>query len=213
MTKTTTPLRIAVITGGHPFDVPTFHKLFRGHEDIDAYVQDFENFVHDWGQVRTVYDALVFYNMHMDKPDGPFLSALDELGQTSQGVFVLHHALLAWPQVESFGNLVGVGDRSFGYHMGQTIRVDIADPTHPITAGLQSWEMGDETYTMADAGADSRVLMTVDHPKSMRTVAWTRMHGAARVFCFQCGHDRLAWEHPTFREVVARGIRWCSGRL
>jgi len=37
-----TPIRVAVVTGGHPFDVPSFHALFRGHGDIDAYPQDFE---------------------------------------------------------------------------------------------------------------------------------------------------------------------------
>jgi hypothetical protein len=207
------PVRVAVITGGHPFDVPSFHALFRGHDDIDAYPQDFENWVHDWGQVRRSYDMTLFYNMHMDLPEGPFREAIEDLRERPKGIFVLHHALLAWPKLDAFTNIVGIPDRSFGYHMGQTVRVDIADQEHPIVSGLEPWEMPDETYTMADAGEGNTVLLTIDHPLSMRTAAWTRRSGRAPVFCLQCGHDNLAWQHPSFREVVARGIRWCAGRL
>jgi type 1 glutamine amidotransferase len=33
------------------------------------------------------------------------------------------------------------------------------------------------------------------------------------VFCFQSGHDNLTWSNPSFREILARGIRWSAGRL
>jgi type 1 glutamine amidotransferase len=73
--------------------------------------------------------------------------------------------------------------------------------------------MVDETYAMADAGTGSEILLTMDHPRSMKTIAWTRPYRNSRVFCFQCGHDNQAWENPNFREVLARGIRWTAGRM
>jgi uncharacterized protein len=66
----------AVVTGGHPFDVPHFHRLFRAMPGVDAYPQDLENFLHDWGQVRWKYEAIVFYNMHMAPPEQPCIDAL-----------------------------------------------------------------------------------------------------------------------------------------
>jgi type 1 glutamine amidotransferase len=215
MTQTTSDdrLQVAVITGGHPFDVPSFHRLFRAMPGIDAYVQDFENFVHDWGKVRRSYDALVFYHFHQATPEGAFADAIAEIGETPQGVVVLHHAILAWLQWSLWAQICGAPDRTFGYYPEQEIRVDVANPNHPITQGISSWTMTDETYTMPDAGPDCDVLLTADHPKSMKTLAWTRQHRNARVFCFQSGHDDLTWRCPEFRETLARGIRWCAGVL
>ena len=66
---------------------------------------------------------------------------------------------------------------------------------------------------MADVSAGSRVLLTYDHPRSMRTIAWTREFRQSRVFCYQAGHDNATWPDPSFREVLRRGIRWSAGHL
>ena len=87
------------------------------------------------------------------------------------------------------------------------------DVTGWITRGVAAWQMIDETYTMADAGADSEILLTTRHPKSMRTLAWTRTHNNARVFCFQSGHDNQTWQNRAFREVLSRGIHWTARRI
>jgi len=42
------------------------------------------------------------------------------------------------------------------------------------------WEMIDETYTMADAGEGSEILLTTDHAKSMKTLGWMRQYKNAR---------------------------------
>jgi type 1 glutamine amidotransferase len=76
--------------------------------------------------------------------------------------------------------------------------------------GHQGFEIQDETYEMADAGEDSEILLTVEHPQSMRTVAWTRRYGQACVFCLQLGHDAAAWRHPAFQTLVLRGVQWCA---
>jgi type 1 glutamine amidotransferase len=47
----------------------------------------------------------------------------------------------------------------------------------------------------------------------MRTLAWTREFERARVFCYQSGHDAGAFDHPSFRTVVANGIRWVARRV
>jgi len=72
--------------------------------------------------------------------------------------------------------------------------------------------MVEETYTMNSPGQDSDILLTVDHPNSMKVVGWTRLFKDARVFCLQLGHDANAFEHPCFRTVVEQDIKWCAGR-
>lgn len=213
-------IETAVVTGGHGFDVLNFHRLFRSLEGVDAYIQHMDDFASSPEHVRDSYDVVLFYMMLMEGPSDEGLpgyagkpqTALERLGETGQGVFVLHHALLAYPQWPVWDEIVGIQDRRFDYYHGQTIRVEIANSEHPITQGLLAWDMVDETYTMNDAGEDSEILLTVDHPQSMKTIAWTRTYRTARVCCCELGHDNEAWSHPSFRTALARGIRWAAGR-
>ncbi len=211
----------AVITGGHAFDVPHFHQLFRSLDGIDAYVQTLEDWVADCAGVRETYDVVLFYNMHRETPAEDekhwgkrCRDALESLGRTGQGVLVLHHGILAWPEWDVWAEMVGIPERRFEtYHHGQTVPVHVEDAGHPVTEGLADWTMVDETYEMADAGEGCHVLLTTDHPKSARTLAWTRSHGKARVFCLESGHDNETWVDPNFRRVLQRGVQWCAGRL
>lgn len=208
-------MKVAVIEGGHPFDVINFHALFRSMPDVDFYPQTIDNWAADWGECRHLYDALVFYNMNQDfAEDGAVRTAIEEeLGESDQGIVVLHHALLAYLKSEVWTELVGIQDRAFSYHVNQDFIVDVAHDAHPITHGLESWAMHDETYVMADAGPGCDVLLTTKYDKSMNTLAWTRTYRNARVFCLQLGHDKHAWKSTAFQEVLARGIRWTARRV
>jgi type 1 glutamine amidotransferase len=65
---------------------------------------------------------------------------------------------------------------------------------------------------MASAGEGSEVLLTTDHPKSMKTLGWARQYKQSRVFCLESGHDNQTWADPSFREVLRRGLLWCARR-
>ena len=64
---------------------------------------------------------------------------------------------------------------------------------------------------MPDAGGDNHILITTDHPQSMRTLAWTRQFRQSRVFCLQGGDGERAWVNAQFRTLLAHGMRWCAG--
>ncbi len=214
-------LKTAVVTGGHSYDVPNFHRLFRAFPELDVYIQNMDDFASSPVETRDSYDVVVFYTMLMGGPhdeglawyQGKPKTVLEHLGKSKQGIVVLHHAILAYPEWQPWADLVGIAERSFGYFMAQTVTSQIVDPNHPITLGISDWEMVDETYTTNGAGPDSQVLITYDHPKSMRTIAWTRMYQQARVFCYQAGHDHVTWENRQFREVLNNGIHWAAGEI
>jgi hypothetical protein len=214
-------ISVAVVTGGHSFDVVNFHALFRSLKGVNAYIQHLDDFAASPEKARDSYDVVLFYFMPTENPAdenipwyaGKPKTALEHLGETEQGILLLHHAILAYPQWPIWSEIVGIQERSFGYHNDQTIHVDVADAEHPITQDLTGWELVDETYTMDNAGAGSDILLTVDHPKSMRTVAWTRGHKNARVFCYALGHDNQAWSNSSFRQVLTQGIRWAAREI
>ena len=51
---------VAVITGGHAFDVPAFHALFGNIPGTDCYIQHLEDYAADVGNVGDQYDVLLF---------------------------------------------------------------------------------------------------------------------------------------------------------
>lgn len=212
-------IAVAVVTGKHTFDIPGFQQMFSSMSNMEFYLQDLENFVADVGKYNDKYDVVLFYNFHQHTPvaderDGAMiLNSINKLAENGQGIFVLHHAILAFPNWEIWSQIVGITDRRFGYHGNQTIQTDLMDDSHPITYGLKSWEMVDETYTMNEVGDDSQPLLAIDHVNSMHTVGWTRHYGNGRVFCYQSGHDNQSFYNPNFRTVLFRGIQWLANRI
>lgn len=213
-------LKVAVITGGHHFDVIAFHQLFRALPDVDPYIQHLADFVASPPEVRQQYDALVFYTHLHREPvdlglppgrDDTARSVLESLGTLTPGIVVLHHSLVAFPGWDVWNDIVGMTDRTLAeYAHEEPVRYHVADADHQICAGLADWTMIDETYLMPDAAGENHVLLTTNHPRSMTTLAWTRAYRLSRVFCLQAGHDQHTWTHANFRTLLAQGIRWCA---
>ena len=203
-------MKIAVVTGKHGFDEGKFDAVFESMDGIEFVREDLSVFVDD--PDRDKYETVVFYNFHQQNPDPETSEAILGLADNGQGLVVLHHAVLAFPKWKEFSDICGVHDRSFGFSEGEKIRVHVADTSHPITTGINDWEMIDETYTMESPGEDSHVLLTVDHPKSMKVIGWTRTYRNSRVFCFQSGHDNETYSVEQFLEVLTRGIHWVVGQ-
>jgi type 1 glutamine amidotransferase len=66
---------------------------------------------------------------------------------------------------------------------------------------------------MDGPGEDSQILRTAQHPGSAETIAWTREHRRARVFCCRSGHDQRSYDKASFRTVFAQGVRWVARRI
>jgi len=212
-------IRTAVITGRHPYDLANFYAIFKNVPEIDFYPQHTEDFISDTGKSQIHYDVLVFYNFHQETPgneqnwwDRGTKEVLGQLGETPQGIFLLHHAILAFPKWDMWSDICGIKDRKFSYYTDQIVKTE-PNQKHPITSGLSSWEMIDETYVTNEPDDDSEVILYTDNPKSMKAIAWTRQYKNSRVLCYQSGHDNQSYSNENFRTVVSRGIQWLAGRI
>jgi len=212
-----TKIKTAVVTGRHPYDVPNFYAVFKNIPEIDFYPQHLEDFISDSAANRDQYDVVVFYNFHQETPGNEqnwweknMKDSLEHLGETKQGILLLHHAILAFPNWDVWANICGIKERKFSFYVNETVKTEIAKPDHLITKGLGTWEMVDETYLMKDAEEGCDVLLTTDNPKSMKTLAWTRQYKNSKVFCYEGGHDNQAYSDPNFRKVIANGIKWLA---
>ena len=48
------------------------------------------------------------------------------------------------------------------------------------------------------------MLLTVDHPKCGRDVAWVHEYGKSRVFYLMFGHGPSAWQNPNYAAPCQR---------
>lgn len=168
---------LAVITGEKAYDVIGFHKLFGELSAINSYIQHIDDFASTPEKVRNRYDVVLFFFMMREGPtddglpgySGKPKASIEHLGQTDQGIVVLHHALLAYPLWTLWNEIVGIDDRRLShYKHDEEVTINVVDHHHPITEGLSDWMMVDETYLMADAVGDNRIVLKTNHHQSMR---------------------------------------------
>lgn len=210
-------MRIAFITGGHTFEVLALHKMLRELDGIDAYVQHMEDFAGDVGRDRGSYDAAVHYHMLTSIPQdsdpwprGHIRKAIEAIPTMRQGVVILHHGLVAWPEWQVWSELVGIRDRT-GNKVGfADVQIEVASSQHPITQGLKPWTMHDETYLISEPDSKCEILLTTKTSGSMRTLAWAHTIGEARVVCIQSGHGPSSWNAPQFRRLLTQAIAWSA---
>lgn len=108
-----------------------------------------------------------------------------------------------------------VGGRFVAHPPFQTITVQRIEGEHPILDGIETFEVDDEFYELADCSlGDKHVLLVGQHPVdgSTRPVAWTRRHGKGHVFYTILGHEVQTFANEHFRKLVAQAIRWTAAQ-
>lgn len=220
-------LRVAIVTGGHPFNEPEFFKLFQGHDDIT-----YEHLPQKTGGEvfedidKWPYDVIVLFNFNQQitpKQQQNFVTLLDR----GVGQVILHHAndaYLNWPLYSDISGveshftpwvLNGTRMPASDYSRGVVkFRIQVADSNHPITRGLRDYDFDDETYCHRMFSPENHILLTTDEPSSDQPLCWVRtFHDKARVFYIQSGHDERAYQNLNYRTIVTRAIQWTAGRL
>jgi type 1 glutamine amidotransferase len=210
------PISLLVVTGGHDYD-SSFYGLFQNQPDWrwDHRLQraSAEAFSRDLGK----YDVLALYDMAQnitEEQKRNFLAFVERGG----GIVVLHHALASFQNWEDYGKIIGgkyflkpkdEHPASLFQH-DVWINVKVADTQHPVTRGLSSFQIYDEVYNRFWVEPEAKVLLTTDHPKSEKAIAWVRPHPKARIIYIQLGHGEQAHRHPAFRRLVEQAIRWAA---
>ncbi|MEM0964638.1 MAG: ThuA domain-containing protein [Verrucomicrobiota bacterium] len=215
-------LRVAVVTGGHPFDVVGFQDFWSDMPGVKCYIQHLEHYCSSSEKEQDRYEAVVFYNMTDAVPSdkeqpwwkGAPETALRRMTKKGVGVVIWHHALVAFPGWEFWDLVCGHSRRTLKPHFDQEVNHSVQDVDHPILRGLpRHFSLIDETYEMAEPEAEgNHVLLTTDHPDSLRSQVWLRECGESRVLCLIPGHDHHTWNAPEFRQLFSQGIQWVARR-
>ena len=214
--RRTTPaeIRVLLVTGGHLHDIE-FYSVFNTpgmRVTVDPHPAAFT------GDIRGRYDLLVLYDM-VRTLDPDRQRNLRDFVESGKGVVALHHAVCAnvdwnWWVEEVIGGrylFEPVDGRTSSYvHDRDQLITTVAQ--HPVTRGIGSFRIVDETYRNLWISPRSRVLLRSDDQTSDGPVAWIGPHQASRVVYIQLGHDRQAHLNRHYRQLVRQAIYWAAAR-
>ena len=212
-------LQVAVLVENHPYDVMEFQHMLDSFSDCKCYVQPVDLFVQD--ENRKKYHTVFWYNINWDPPkeDGVLKKYLEnEIGENSQGIVLIHHALLSFQNWELYTEICGLKERGanvgFKYTQNENVQSHILESSHPITTGLSDFIITDETYLIGEPEEPGNtILITTDNKTSMSSLAWTRQYKNSRVFSYASGHDGKVYKDENYRIILNRALRWTAGRI
>jgi type 1 glutamine amidotransferase len=209
-------VRVLLVTGGHGHDI-SFYSVLDGYDDLAVRVDSHPDALAGGSLNGT--ETVVLYDMPgaMTPEQRQGLRAFVEAGG---GVVALHHAIAGrndwrwwWHDVVG-GRYLREPDAdqpASTYKHDEELEVT-AVAKHPVTEGVTSFRILDETYKGIWISPEVTPLLATDNPTSDGPVAWIGPHPKARVVFIQLGHGREAHLHPAFRRLVRNAVLWTAGR-
>ena len=214
-------IRVLVVSGGHEFEHKPFYNVFNSIPSItyDTLVQPQANTLISSPEVNK-YDVLVFYDM-FDLISPTQQEAYISLLKKGSSLIFLHHALVSYQNWPEFIKIVGGqyhthpvvvnGDTlKANYEHDANIHVKVEDKKHPVTRGINDFEIVDEAYDDVEILQRVKPLLSTAHPKSMHYLAWINHYGNSDVIYIQLGHGPSGYSNPNFRKLIQQAIEWSA---
>ncbi|HCY43536.1 MAG TPA: ThuA domain-containing protein [Prolixibacteraceae bacterium] len=210
-------LNILVVTGGHDFDRKLFFEMFDTFQGIS-----YTEFQHPEANLRLgsidpkTFDAVVFYDMPktISETEKKSYYKLLKLGK---GLVFLHHSQCSYQDWDEYKTIVGGKyheekntPQTSTYQHDVTFTVKISDSKHPVTKGIQDFEILDEVYGNTEVLPGVTPLLTTDHPQSSKIIGWTHQKENSRIVYIQPGHDKNGWLNPNYQNLVRQAISYVS---
>jgi type 1 glutamine amidotransferase len=214
-------IRVLLAVGGHGFEPEPFYDIFRAMPDVE------------WTKIELPkeadrlkpglerdFDVIVRYDLTKFSPAQE--KAFVELLQKGIGFVSLHHNVCAhadWPEYRKMigGKYIfapttidGTTYQPTQFANDQSVKVQVVDQEHPITRGIDDFQITDEVYGRYWIGPHVHVLLKTDHPKSQPQLAWVTHYGSSPVFYLMLGHDHNAYQNLNYRKLIHQGIQWAA---
>ena len=137
---------------------------------------------------------------------GAELKVLEELWRRGEATIGgLRDAL--YPEGGPFLRLIG--GTFNGHGPLERFRVIVLDHDHPITRGVDDFEVADEQHTPGHDHARVHLLLESRSSEGTAGAAgWAHQPGRGRVCYLTNGHTREAQDHPEFQRLVRNAALW-----
>ncbi len=216
-----TTRKILIVTGGHGFDEQEFYEMFDAMPGVTydrAELPKDQNLLAPG--LETKYDAVVSYDLNNFPLTEVQRVNFEQLLQNGMPLIVFHHSLAGYQNWPTYRDIAG-GAFLFAetevdgktcpastYQYDVEMKIAIADKNHPITQGMEDFEIRDEIFKNVYIHPGVHVLLTTDHPDATREVAWVHRYGNSPVFTLMLGHDKHAFADENLRKLLRQGIAW-----
>lgn len=217
-------IRVLIVSGGHGFKHQLFYDVFDSIPSItyDTLVQPQANALIASPEVNR-YDVLVFYDM-VDSITPAQQESYIHLLKKGTSMIFLHHSLVSYQSWPEFIKILGGqyhthpvvvnGDTlNTSYEHDVTIPVKVENKKHPVTRGINDFEIVDEVYGGVEILPQVKPLLSTTHPKSMRYLAWINHYGNSDVIYIQLGHGPSGYSNPNYRKLVRQAIEWSARQV
>jgi type 1 glutamine amidotransferase len=162
------------------------------------------------------YDVvyLAMYNNRTPTLGDTAKQNLVEYVKGGKGFVASHLSSASFKEWDEFKKLCGrnwIFGKS-GHGPRAPFQCQVADPEHPITKGLKSFEADDELYAKLQGDTPIKVLITAnsDWSKQTEPLAFVLDYGQGRVFHHAFGHDGKALKSPEVQTLILRGVEWAA---
>ena len=210
-------MNVLIVTGGHDFDRKSFFEMFDSFRNISYTELKHPEANHQLGTIDPkTFDAVVFYDMPKT------ISEIEKesyykLLKMGKGLVFLHHSLCSYQQWDEYKGIVGGkyheeknSPKSSSYQHDVTFSVKIADPKHPVTKGIDNFEILDEVYGNTEVLPEVTPLLTANHPQSSKIIGWTHQKDKSRIVYIQLGHDKNGYFNPNYQKLVKQAIGFAA---
>jgi len=215
------PVKILVVTGGHGYNKEAFNEMLKSLGNSFTYeVVEFPDaFRMFLPENRSSYDVLLFYHM-WQKITPEQQEAFASCISSGKPVVALHHSICAFDDWEEYWRIIGgkyfhkptmLDGKEYpacSYIHDIHFKIKVADKKHPVTKGINDFEIFDETYKGYWVDSGVRVLLTTDEPSSTHVVGWAKTYGKARIVVLQSGHDTPTFQNETYRRLLRQALEW-----
>lgn len=204
-----TPKKVLLLTGGGYHDFETCGRILDGFlSELGFKVTRVE----DRGCIRRDFldkhDALLVYTQG-DGLSRKQVAELEAWTRAGGALVGLHCAS------DSFRNhrewVFLLGGEFVGHGPVHPFEVSATGPPHFITRRISPFTVEDELYLLDGDASRRTTLMTSPWRGALQPMAYVREEGRGRIVYLALGHGIAAFNHPDFRKLVARSLRWATG--
>ncbi|CAN7703106.1 ThuA domain-containing protein [Paenibacillus sp. LjRoot153] len=125
------------------------------------------------------------------------------------GLLVIHNGISIQGSPE-LSQLIGA--RFTGHPAYTTLPFTMTESNHPLTKGLEPFEMDEEPYRFElDPFAPIELLLTYTHEGKEWPAAWTRTYGLGRVVYLMPGHHPPSFQSEAYGKWIRSAGFWAAG--
>ena len=214
------PASVLLVTGGHGFDTLEFFQLFSAMDDYEFDSVSHPDALELLASERAEsYDLIIFYDFIPDMEQKDSIIFLN-LAQKGQSMLFLHHSLCSFQKWDGYEKLVGgkyvmpafsEDTASFSdYRHDIDLAVEILDPSHPVTRGIENFSIHDEGYSNIRTNDNIQPLFGTTHNDCSPLVGWVNRFDQSTCIYLMFGHDKQAYTNDSFNEILKNSINWLS---